>query len=1838
MRYLSIILSIILINLGSEASANFSNIKINHQSIQSATVDVDSLDFVIPVVIFYSSDTNVSPSEIGSTLDKINNIFNNAGLCDDINIPLSSTFQFCLASRDIDKNSSEGIISLGSQFASFDSCEDEFNLKFSPRMMSDPYPTSDYINIYLVDEICASCENFGCAAGGYSTLPSSHGSIMDGIILEMDTWLGDCDDAKTIIHEFGHYFGLYHTFEGGCKNDNCLEDGDKVCDTPPQHLELITSDHICLQGSSNNSCNSDVNLSDPNNMFTTDQDDPDDNIMNYIPLACQESLTPGQVERMQSILCNDRASLLHSDGCTEPCAQKIDILLNIPEAAFVNQPFEIENNSGDSNSYLWEVDGQQLNTLDLSYTFINLGIFTITLYASNSEMGCNEEYTFTINVTCFEQPIIVTDNTLISEIDTINLSIENFDPLIEYTWYAGDSIIGMGSEIDYYSNYFGSNSIYVLACMDSCCNESNLLHILGGSCPPNNEGDLWIFGTGGVVMDFSSWNPIELPNVSDGNIATSFFAPEACTIQLDSMGEVLFYSNNDKIWDKNNSLIANGNTIGSASSSQTLSLRKPGSKDIYYIFTPQEAQTYSFPLDAAEKDSLQTTYFSIINMSMNGGLGEVISKDNKLMDFGSEKISAIRHCNGVDWWVVVHQSGNNEFFSFLLNDNGLDLNPIISKIGGIHPFQNGKHGFIKFSHDGKLLATTFNRNRESSVNVRGSLELFNFDNSTGQLYNMIMADTTFHSPYGIEFSPDNSKLYISDQRIIFLNQNRLVQYDLDILEQTSILNSKHSYNLPNSDFRSGALQLGKDGKIYNANNSTPFNDSPHKLHVINSPNLKGGQANFQLESFNINNGPFFVGLPNFPARVYRQEYPEIEGPDSINICIDSIVTYYSFGRCSVEDYTWELIGENTLLQTTGDTVQVAFHTKSIDTLLLTRTTACGEYTDRLPIIIDDCNFVCDLAFDWIEVDTLICEGESPTLHYSHNSNELYVNNILQNKNNTRIDLGPIINDTCLTLQLLDNYECDSTFQVCITVGEPLSFAFEDEVAVCEGNVALIDVTSDADIIELINLENDSVLTVNAGMLFTEPIFEPTSYLLRLARYDGNCDSYFPLLAIPDTMVYEEVVDTLFCFGDSLIVNDSLITLEGSYEFELTTTKGCDSLLILNAQYYILPESDTSYVFVCTLEEVDTLYIQDVSADGCVYEDVQIFTLVDLDTTLVQGFSCDSQSLQNDTISLINIQGCDSIVIIEYEYEFDSTKYYEVLDTTICPEGEIFVGDSLLTEFGTYVINTTSLDGCDSIVAVTIDTFQLPVQDTIFTYTCLISQVDTTYEEQVTPNGCAYNDVLITIHESLDTSFASNIVCNENLDLFDTLHLFSIDGCDSIVIIENEYVFDSTLYLQNIDTLICPDQEFTFSDSIITQEGSYDFIFTAQDGCDSIVALNVSYFLLPDIDTSYTITCNSSEIDTIEVFDTTPEGCIYFDINIITYSPPDTSFTSESICNASNEFNDTLVLFDINGCDSLSIISYIFSFDSSRYYQEIDTLLCPEQELSIGDSTISSSGHYEFELQSVDGCDSILSINLEYYDIPNNDTIYNYTCNELEADTTSTTGISENGCPYPETIITNFVPADTTFLVEVNCIDTITTDTMFLLNEFNCDSIVITEYIFENIDVYIEINNPYQANQTVDLFIENVDESFDYAWYLDSVLVCENCTSYSFSTSVDQELSIIATNEFGCTSSFNSLIEIEKTTKVTFANVFSPNGDQVNDRFIPIGYLDENLLIRNFKIYDRWGNLVHFEETLDINDESFGWDGNFNGRPCQEGVYVYQLTLSSNSSDDQIIFGDVALIR
>jgi len=87
------------------------------------------------------------------------------------------------------------------------------------------------------------------------------------------------------------------------------------------------------------------------------------------------------------------------------------------------------------------------------------------------------------------------------------------------------------------------------------------------------------------------------------------------------------------------------------------------------------------------------------------------------------------------------------------------------------------------------------------------------------------------------------------------------------------------------------------------------------------------------------------------------------------------------------------------------------------------------------------------------------------------------------------------------------------------------------------------------------------------------------------------------------------------------------------------------------------------------------------------------------------------------------------------------------------------------------------------------------------------------------------------------------------------------------------------------------------------------------------------------------------------------------------------------------------------------------------------------------------------------------------------------------------------------------------------------------------------------------------------------------------------------------------------------------------NAFSPNGDGLNDKFRIIGTPSENITNFNFRIFNRWGQMIF--STVDINE---GWDGKANGQYCPAGVYVWEIFYENSKKTKVTNKGTVMLIR
>ncbi|MEP7169014.1 MAG: T9SS type A sorting domain-containing protein [Bacteroidota bacterium] len=348
-----------------------------------------------------------------------------------------------------------------------------------------------------------------------------------------------------------------------------------------------------------------------------------------------------------------------------------------------------------------------------------------------------------------------------------------------------------------------------------------------------HEADNWYFGYNAGIS-FSSGSPVALMN-------GALTSDEGCSSISDSAGNLLFYTNGEKVWDRNHQLMPNGTGLyGQNSSTQScLIVKRPGWTGRYFIFTTDIF--FAFLPDNG-------FCYSEVDMSLNGGFGDIISTSkniNLIPDSVTEKLCGVRSANGIDVWVLVHTLNTNSFFAYLVTPSGVAISPIISNVGTfIGVFGHG--GQMKFSLSGNRLAL---------ANDTNSFELLDFDDLTGIVSNpLVLTDSDYHLAYGVEFSPDDSRLYVSNFDVL---NDSIYQYNLFAGSDSLIIASKLSLGSINAPNYIGQLQLAPDGKIY-------IVKSLSKLSIINNPNNLGLSCNLVINGVTIiSPGENTDGLPNF---------------------------------------------------------------------------------------------------------------------------------------------------------------------------------------------------------------------------------------------------------------------------------------------------------------------------------------------------------------------------------------------------------------------------------------------------------------------------------------------------------------------------------------------------------------------------------------------------------------------------------------------------------------------------------------------------------------------------------------------------------------------------------------------------------------------------------------------------------------------------------------------------------------------------------------------------------------------------------------------------------------
>ena len=169
-------------------------------------------------------------------------------------------------------------------------------------------------------------------------------------------------------------------------------------------------------------------------------------------------------------------------------------------------------------------------------------------------------------------------------------------------------------------------------------------------------------------------------------------------------------------------------------------------------------------------------------------------------------------------------------------------------------------------------------------------------------------------------------------------------------------------------------------------------------------------------------------------------------------------------------------------------------------------------------------------------------------------------------------------------------------------------------------------------------------------------------------------------------------------------------------------------------------------------------------------------------------------------------------------------------------------------------------------------------------------------------------------------------------------------------------------------------------------------------------------------------------------------------------------------------------------------------------------------------------------------------------------------------------------------------------------------------------------IVNTVEINFEISPAFSdttlcEGQTIDLMIQT-DATNTITWQ-------DGSTNPSFIISQAGSYEVTIGNDCATATTIN--MEVESTNcLVSMPNVFTPDGDGLNDFFAPVS--DGFVEILQFKIFNRWGNVV-----FDKNNQE-GWDGTNDGKSVPSDVYVYTIELINGDGSRELLSGDVTLVR
>jgi gliding motility-associated-like protein len=491
---------------------------------------------------------------------------------------------------------------------------------------------------------------------------------------------------------------------------------------------------------------------------------------------------------------------------------------------------------------------------------------------------------------------------------------------------------------------------------------------------------IWYFGEYAGI-NFNTSPPTSLSN-------GSLQAYDNTSTISDANGNLLFYTNGVKVWDKNHNQMPNGNNLGSTlSSGQSVLIVPQPSSTKYYIFTVGYASGDKFR-------------YSIVDLSLNGGNGDVTVKSQILLNNGStEKIDAVFNPADTSFWVMTHQWNSNNYYCYKITKNGLQSNPVISAIGsslsGGSPNGYNAIGQMSFSKDGTKLA--------SAIFDMGKIEIFDFNIATGQLSNAISL-SGFTRPWGIAFSFNNQYLYYTEWY-----DDKAIQLNISSGVPSTIIASKTivgTATFPNSTggYKIGYFEYGIDSILYIAKFGQNY------ISAITNPDLQGTNCGFVDNAINLGSKICNAGLSRVAVYYFPQQQPcSFDYYDTLAVCENDSVLIngvYYHPPNQLTDSLTDINGCDSIIHTTllsislpvvnlgndttfcdGDSIMISVNQQYNSVLWNTGDTTSSIYVNaagKYSVIVSDSNLcensdtinINNISHIYIKInDTTICSGD-----------------------------------------------------------------------------------------------------------------------------------------------------------------------------------------------------------------------------------------------------------------------------------------------------------------------------------------------------------------------------------------------------------------------------------------------------------------------------------------------------------------------------------------------------------------------------------------------------------------------------------------------------------------------------------------------------------------------------------------------------------------------------------------------------------------------------------------------------------------------------------------------